>query len=71
MSLAEGQFVTCKITNNDDPGSLQLVKVVTNDHGGTKTNVDFPFTDNIPGTFGAAVVTGSATTLTYTSRPSL
>jgi LPXTG-site transpeptidase (sortase) family protein len=66
LTINAGENVTCTITNDDQQGSLQLVKVVTNDNGGTLTNADFPFTDNIPGTLGAPVVTGSAPTLTYT-----
>lgn len=46
-------------------GSLQLVKVVTNDDGGSATASDFGITTDA-GTLGAAVVSGAAPTLTYT-----
>ena len=42
VTVPNGGTVVCTITNDDQPGSLQLVKVVTNDNGGTKTAADFP-----------------------------
>jgi hypothetical protein len=35
LSLEPGQNSTCTVTNNDDTPYLQLIKVVTNDDGGT------------------------------------
>jgi hypothetical protein len=37
VTLALGQSATCTITNDDQAGSLTLVKKVVNDHGGTAT----------------------------------
>ena len=35
ITLSSAQDVTCTITNNDNAPSLQLIKTVTNDNGGT------------------------------------
>ncbi|MEK7509394.1 MAG: lamin tail domain-containing protein [Patescibacteria group bacterium] len=43
VTLAGGQNKTCTITNDDQPGTLHVVKVVTNNNSGTKTAVDFSF----------------------------
>ena len=46
---------TCTITNNDQAATLHVVKVVTNDNGGTKGFTDFSFSVN-----GATAVTFEA-----------
>ena len=43
ITLGLGQSATCTITNNDQPGSLTVVKQLVNDDGGTKTNTSFSF----------------------------
>ena len=58
--------VVCTITNDNVRASLQLRQGVTNDHGGAQTNWTSPSRITSPGTWYAAVVTGSAPTLTYT-----
>src|SRR5204862_456042 len=66
VTLALGQSTTCTISNDDDQPHLTLVKVVTNNSGGTKTISDFPLTANgtgandITGVSGAAAVTNAA-----------
>jgi hypothetical protein len=74
LTLALGQSATCTITNDDQPAHLTLVKVVTNDNGGTKTLSDFPLsaagnsgtsiTNQVSGTAGATNVTVNAGTYT-------
>jgi len=51
ITLDNGASATCTITNNDQPGTLTVEKVVVNDDGGTKTAADFSFQVN-----GAAAV---------------
>src|SRR5207249_2906138 len=66
VTLGLGQSTTCTISNDDDQPHLTLVKVVTNNSGGTKTVADFPLTANgtgandITGVSGAAAVTNAA-----------
>ena len=43
ITLALGDDVTCRITNNDVAGTLIVKKIVINDNGGTKTAGDFAF----------------------------
>lgn len=45
-SLAVGQTKTCTITNDDQPGTLIVKKIVNNDTGGKKTVIDFTFQVN-------------------------
>jgi uncharacterized repeat protein (TIGR01451 family) len=45
-SIANGQTKTCTITNDDQPATLIVKKVVVNDDGGTKTAGDFSFSVN-------------------------
>ena len=40
-TIAPGDHKTCTITNNDQSAHLKLVKVVTNDNGGTAATTDF------------------------------
>ncbi len=46
VSLAEGESVTCTITNDDDPAQLILNKVVINDDAGEAVPADFQLTLN-------------------------
>lgn len=39
--INNGQTITCTLVNEDIPASLTLIKVVNNNHGGTKTANDF------------------------------
>lgn len=41
VTLAEGQSVTCTITNRDIAPELKLIKIVENNHGGNATAGDF------------------------------
>src|SRR5207247_998083 len=43
LTLALGHSATCTITNDDQPGTLIVNKVVINDDGGTKKATDFSF----------------------------
>ena len=64
VTLGLDQSATCTITNTAQPAHLTLVKVVTNDNGGTKTVADFPLTatgpSTITGVSGTAAVTDQA-----------
>ena len=44
VTLALGDELTCTITNDDQPGSLVVIKEVTNDNGGNKEAGDFEIT---------------------------
>ncbi|MDP3646196.1 MAG: hypothetical protein Q8R25_03850, partial [bacterium] len=46
VTLEAGENKTCTITNNDQQGTLHVVKVVTNDNGGTATTANFSFAVN-------------------------
>ncbi|MCA9327082.1 VWA domain-containing protein [Candidatus Saccharibacteria bacterium] len=46
VTPADGQTITCTITNDDKPGKLIVKKVVVNDNGGQKTASDFKFQVN-------------------------
>ena len=50
FTLAEGQSVTCTITNDDIAPSLQLVKVVNNNYGGEAKVTDWTLTATGPTT---------------------
>jgi hypothetical protein len=73
LVLALGQSATCTVSNDDNPAHLTLVKVVTNNNGGTKTLSDFPLsatgptpiTNQISGTAGATNVTVNAGTYNF------
>lgn len=45
-SIAVGETKTCTITNDDQPGTLHVVKVLPNDNGGTATKDQFSFSVN-------------------------
>lgn len=68
VAVANGQTVVCTITNDDQQGSLQLVKRVVNDNGGTATvsNFSLATTAGSP-VFGAGAPDG-ANTLAYSSQ---
>ena len=63
VTLALGTSATCTINNNDNPPSLTLVKVVTNNNGGSKTLSDFPLTAS-----GPVTISGVSGTTAVTSR---
>ena len=42
-TIAVGESKTCTITNDDQPATLIVKKVVVNDNGGTKQPQDFSF----------------------------
>lgn len=46
VTLGEQDAWTCTITNDDQPGTLHVVKTVINDNGGTNTASDFSFQVN-------------------------
>ena len=48
VTVVPGEMKTCTVTNNDDAPSLTLVKVVTDDNGGTATEADFTLTATGP-----------------------
>ena len=45
-TIVVGQTKTCTVTNNDQTATLHVVKVITNDNGGTKVFSDFSFSVN-------------------------
>ena len=63
ITLATGNNATCSINNNDIGATLTLVKVVTNDAGGTKTLSDFPLTAS-----GPVTISGVSGTTDVTNR---
>ena len=63
VSLGLATNATCTINNNDNPPGLTLVKVVTNDNGGTKTLSDFPLTAS-----GPVTILGVSGTTSVTNR---
>ena len=72
ITLAEGENVTCTITNDDIAPQLRLVKVVINDDGGNAAVANFPlFIDGAPVTSGTFVeVTANAVhTASETTQP--
>ncbi|CAN7321457.1 hypothetical protein LJR027_001623 [Terrabacter sp. LjRoot27] len=46
IAVGAGDTKTCTITNDDQPGTLIVHKVVTNDNGGIKKATDFSFSVN-------------------------
>ena len=59
--------VTCSITNDDQPVSLVIEKVVVNDDGGTATVDDFGITTSAGALAFGAPVEAPADTFTYTA----
>lgn len=71
LTLSTGDDVTCTVTNNDQPGTLVVVKELPNDNGGTADESDFSFQVNAgePITFntnGQNTLTVDAGTYTVT-----
>jgi hypothetical protein len=66
ITVPNGVDVVCEITNNDDQGSLTLVKKVINDNGGTLGVSDFSITTTA-GTLTPWTSEADGTTTTYTS----
>ena len=64
VTLALGQNATCTLANNDQPASLTLVKMVTNDDGGTATPTEWTLSaagpTPISGATGSDPVTAAA-----------
>ncbi len=54
ITVGIGEEATCTITNTDDSTTLQLVKTVTNNHGGLATAEDW----TLSATIGETVVSG-------------
>lgn len=54
VTLAAGQNATCTITNDDNEPALTLVKVVTNDNGGTEDESAWSLTASGPTGFSGA-----------------
>lgn len=74
VTLAPGDNKVCTITNNDIPplaASINVVKVVVNDNGGTKVIADFPlFVNGTPVASGATnIFVAGSYTVTETSDP--
>ena len=62
VTLDLGESMSCTITNNDQPPSLTLVKVVTNDDGGNAVATDFTLSASGPTPIsGAGGATSDAT----------
>ena len=71
LTVANGEDVTCTVTNDDEPASLTLVKSVVNDHGGTAVETDWTLSATAeaggePVVEGPTPVTGSVSAGTYT-----
>ncbi len=68
VTLAAGDpVVTCSITNDDQPVSLVIQKVVVNDDGGTAIVGDFGITTSAGALVFGAAVEAPADTFTYTA----
>ncbi len=64
VTLTNGQNIVCTITNNDEPGTLTVNKVVVNNNGGSAQASDFSFTKTADATNynfvnGATTLVGS------------
>ena len=67
-AIANGETKTCTITNDDQPGTLVVIKHVVNNNGGTKVAADFSLTvtaTNVQpaATFSGAEAPGTTVTL--------
>jgi hypothetical protein len=58
ITVGIGEEATCTVTNTDNSTTLQLVKSVTNDHGGSATAADW----TLSATMGGTVVSGEGGT---------
>ncbi len=68
VTLGLGENVTCTFVNDDQQGSLQIVKRVVNDNGGTATHFAFGLTSSAGAlTFSAGTADGTDT-LKYSSQ---
>jgi len=69
--LALGDNNTCTITNDDIPPTINVVKTVVNDNGGTKTFINFPlFVNGVPVVSGISnVFAAGVYTVTETGDP--
>jgi LPXTG-site transpeptidase (sortase) family protein len=79
LAIALGETITCTFTNNDVAPTLTLVKTVTNNNGGTATDIDWTLNaagpTPISGTEGDVSITNATVnagnyTLTETLGPS-
>jgi hypothetical protein len=62
-AVADGEEWLCEITNNDDPGTIKLIKHIVNDNGGSAVVGAFGITlNNNPAVFGNGTTVGSTTT---------
>ncbi len=61
-TIALGETKTCTITNNDNPPSLTLVKVVSNTHGGNAVATDWTLTAT-----GPTIISGAGGTTSDSS----
>ena len=69
LTVALGESKTCTLTNNDQQAYITVVKVVTNDNGGTAAPDDFPLTlEGNPVSSGVAVPVNPGT---YTAGETL
>ena len=66
--VPNGGTVVCTITNDDQAGSLQIVKRVVNDNGGTATVTAFGVNTSAGALNFGAAVEGPTNTFTYTSQ---
>ena len=69
VTLSNGDNAVCTIINNDEPGTLQIVKKVVNDDGGTATVNAFGINTTAGAlSFGAGVEGPTETSLTRPRR---
>ena len=66
--VPNGGTVVCTITNDDQAGTLQIVKRVVNDNGGTATVTAFGVNTSAGALNFGAAVEGPTNTFTYTSQ---
>jgi Prealbumin-like fold domain len=64
LVLTQSQNATCTITNDDQPATLTLTKVIVNTGGGTATLATFPLTAT-----GPTTITGTSGTAAVTNQP--
>jgi hypothetical protein len=70
-TIAAGQTKTCTVTNDDQPGTLTIIKVVVNNSGGTAQVSDFPlFYDSTAATSGVPnTVNAGSYVVSETNQP--
>ena len=76
VTVANGAAASCSITNSDLPGTLELVKKVSNTHGGTAVPTDWSLSATLgtsqvkgDGGFGPTEVNAGAWTLAESGGP--